>query len=446
MLKCQTFQTFFMKKILSMDKITIGSFLAAAGFFVIFEVIFFYKLIQVFDISHSYLVILYVIFSTLFLLSRPILAFFYKDKHGIFDLSGKSQSLPTVSFIIAGKNEEDSIYKTIKACMDSEYNGKFECIIVDDGSTDNTLAEMMRAKKDLSTRKNSVKVITFEKNKGKREGMVAGMQVARGELFVFIDSDSFIRKDALNHVVEHFMSDENVGAVSGNTLVENHDANLLTKMQSARYGISFDLFKSCESIFGAVTCCPGCFSAYRSEVVLRVAEDWRNRKVFGTTSTFGDDRSLTNFVLKENMKVIYCREAKASTIVPEEYQKFIKQQLRWKKSWIREGMFGAAYFMWKKHPIASVAFYINLIIPIVGPFIVLYGLFGKILSGEWVSTLLFCLSLSLMSLAYGFYHYAQTKHKDFLYSIPFTLFYSVVLVWQMPWAIIKLNDNSWGTR
>ena len=127
--------------------------------------------------------------------------------------------------------------------MDSEYNGKFECIIVDDGSTDNTLAEMMRAKKDLSTRKNSVKVITFEKNKGKREGMVAGMQVARGELFVFIDSDSFIRKDALNHVVEHFMSDENVGAVSGNTLVENHDANLLTKMQSARYGISFDLFK-----------------------------------------------------------------------------------------------------------------------------------------------------------------------------------------------------------
>lgn len=433
-----------MKKLLKFDSLTLSSFLAAAGFFVIFEIIFFYKLIQVFNVEHSGVVIAYVVLSTLFLLSRPIIAFFYKDIHKGIDIEGID--LPKVSFVIAAKNEEDSIYSTIKACMDSEYPGKFECVVVDDGSTDKTLFEMNRAKQDFSTRTHTIKVIAFDENKGKREGMASGLMAAKGDIVVFVDSDSFVKPDALLHIVEHFLEDPKIGAISGNTLVENHDTNLLTKMQSARYGISFDIFKSCESVFGAVTCCPGCFSAYRREILIDVLDSWRNRTVFGTKSTFGDDRSLTNFVLKKNWKVHYCRHAKATTIVPETYKKFIKQQLRWKKSWIREGLFGAAVFMWKKHPLASIAFYTNLIIPIVGPFIVLYGLYAKIIHGEWVATLLFCLSVSLMSLAYGFYHYAQTKHKDFLYSIPFTFFYSVVLVWQMPWAIIKLRDSSWGTR
>lgn len=427
------------------DKKQMFSFLAAAGFFILFEIVFLYKLIQIFKINHSPWVEFYVVLSTVFLLSRPIINLFYHDHHEHGELD-QFEKLPKVSIIIAGKNEEASIYETIESCMTSDYKGAFELIAVNDGSTDKTEQEMLRAKKDFETRKNPVQIISFSENRGKREGMYEGVKVARGEILVFIDSDSFVEKEAISTVVAHFLSDEKIGAVSGNTLVENYEENTLTKMQSARYGISFDVFKSCESVFNCVTCCPGCFSAYRTAAVREVIDAWKDRKVFNIPGTFGDDRSLTNFILKTGWKVIYCRQAVATTIVPDTYKQFIKQQLRWKKSWVREGLFGAAAFMWKKHPIAATSFYINLVIPFVGPIIVVMGLASKLIQGQWIYALIFCLSVSIMSLAYGLYHYSITKRKGFLYSIPFTLFYSVVLVWQMPWAIIRMGDTKWGTR
>ena len=75
----------------------------------------------------------------------------------------------------------------------------------------------------------------------------------------------------------------------------------------------------------------------------------------GSKGTFGDDRSLTNFVLKK-WGVVYCQKAIATTIVPEKFSIYLKQQLRWKKSWVREGLL-ASTFMWKvTHPLASLAF------------------------------------------------------------------------------------------
>ncbi len=421
-------------------------FLASLVFFIIFEFIFFYKLVQIFNVQHVVWIQVYMVLTTLFLLSRPIMTLFYKDDHTEYDIAkGDTKNLPKVSFIIAAKNEEDSIFRTIKTCVESEYKGETECIVVDDGSTDKTLDEMRRAAQELGTTRKKIEVVHFEVNQGKREGMYAGVKKANGDIFVFVDSDSFLKSDAVSHIVSHFLKDSRLGAVSGNTMVENRET-FLAKMQSARYSISFDIFKACESVFGAVTCCPGCFSAYRADVVLSVIEDWKNRQFFGSKATFGDDRSLTNFVLDTGWKVSYCRGAEATTVVPDNYRKFIKQQLRWKKSWIREGFFGAARFMWKQHPVASASFYVNLIIPIVGPFIVVSGLLLKIAGGEWQNVLFFVVSVSVLSFAYGLFTYSLTRQKDFIYAVPFTIFYSFFLVWQMPWAILKIKDTSWGTR
>ena len=337
------------------------------------HIIFIYKTTLIVTGSQMFAIRLYILLSGLFLLSRFLVILFYEDEH----LGGyKPKDYPSVSFVIAGKNEEESIYRTIKTCMDSDYPGLMECIAIDDGSTDNTHIEMQRIAKKYA-KSEGVQVIRFEKNRGKREAMAEGILAAKGEIVVFVDSDSFLSKHALRHLNEHFMADKKVAAVAGNTGVENEGTNLLTKMQSARYGISFDIFKACESVFGTVTCCPGCFSAYRRDVLLKVLNPWRNQMLFGTRSTFGDDRSLTNFVLRD-WKVVYCQKATAFTIVPDKYMKFIKQQLRWKKSWIREGV-KAASFIWRKNIIASTSFYTNLLLPIFSPVIVFYAIFIELM-------------------------------------------------------------------
>lgn len=379
----------------------------------------------------------YGIISGLFLLSRLIISYYYKDDH-----SKVYPRYPSVSFVIACKNEEDSIAKTIDTCLRSDYPGLMECVAVDDGSTDRTLEEMKRCQ---AFWKEKLKIIPFAKNRGKREAMAEGVLIVSNEIIIFVDSDSFPQPQAARLIVEHFMKDPKVAAVSGNSQVENINYNALTRMQSARYGTSFDIFKAAESVFGTVTCCPGCFSAYRKKAVMKVLDKWRNQMFFGTRSTFGDDRSLTNYILRNN-KVVYCRSAVATTIVPEEYKKFFKQQLRWKKSWIREGT-NSARFMWRKNPIASASFYCNLMIPLFAPVIafraiVVHGIFDQNL--PYLLTYIF--GLLTMSFLFGVFYYFISNNKYWWYMVPFTIMYTLFLNWQMPYAMFRLKDTRWGTR
>lgn len=353
----------------------------------------------------------------------------------------ESFEYPDVSFIIAAKDEEESIFKTIQACMESDYSAQMECIVVDDGSTDGTLKEMKRA--SVAFGGDKIKVLSFDKNKGKREAMSEGLLLSKNEIVVFVDSDSFIAKNALQILVHQF-SDQKVGAASGFTGVANHETNILTKMQSIRYAISFDIFKSSESYFGTVTCCPGCFSAYRKKAVMPVMNKWRYQMFMGTRSTFGDDRSLTNFVLK-NWKVVYSESARAITIVPDRYMKFLKQQLRWKKSWVREG-FVASSFMWRKHPFAALSFYINLILPTIGPLVVGWVLYMTIFSSSPQYLLIFLTGVVTMGALFGTYLSITQKEKYWFYMPLFSIFYTMVMIWQMPYAVLTLRKTHWGTR
>jgi len=273
--------------------------------------------------------------------------------------------LPTVSIIITAFNEEDAIYRTVECCYAIDYPAhKFKVIVVDDGSTDATLVEVSRAQ----VRWPELILDAFEKNKGKREAMAAGARLAKGEILVYVDSDSFLRRDSVSKIVQGF-ADPRVAAVAGHTEVANVTKNSLTRMQQARYYVAFRVIKAAESVFGTVSCCPGCFSAYRRTCVMEVLDTWLNQHFLGVQATFGDDRSLTNYLLRK-YQVIYSSDAVATTIVPEEHRKFLKQQLRWKKSWFRETLI-AATFMWKKPPLATVAFYAQLLFPIVAPILIL---------------------------------------------------------------------------
>lgn len=382
-----------------------------------------------------------VYWGGVFLLSRLPLAFLFSDEHTHAEAVLSDFNYPNVSFIIAAKNEEDSIFKTIETCMQSDYSAGIECIAVDDGSTDKTYAEMQRASEVFGEK--LVKAVTLGVNKGKREAMSEGVLMSKNEIIVFVDSDSFLAKDALRHLVHHF-ANQRVGAVSGNTGVANYGANLLTKMQSIRYAVSYDIFKAAESFFGVVTCCPGCFSAYRKAAILPVISGWRNQMFMGTRSTFGDDRSLTNFVLRK-WDVEYCQAAKAVTIVPEKYMKFLKQQLRWKKSWVREGSV-AASFMWRKHPVAALAFYTNLILPTLGPVVVGLVIFKSITLLNPTFFIAFVFGVTIMGFLFGGFLYLIQKERYWYFMPLFSIFYTIFMVWQMPYAVIRINDTKWGTR
>ena len=156
-----------------------------------------------------------------------------------------------------------------------------------------------------------------------------------------------------------------MGGVSGRTDVANTYTNSLTKMQSVRYYIAFRIMKAAEGYFDAVTCLSGPLSCYRKDLVLAHKEAWLHQTFLGQKATFGDDRSMTNFILRGH-RTTYQDTAICSTIVPNTHRMFLRQQMRWKRSWLRESPDCGSLYVEKGTVCRHFLLY-GILVPIIAP-------------------------------------------------------------------------------
>jgi hyaluronan synthase len=400
-------------------------------------------LIKVLNLQHlngGLLLLVYSLGVSLYLLSRFLVAHFYEIKDKQFD----PDYTPTVTFGVPSKNEAANIYETVMRIAEIDYpKDKFDVIVINDGSTDNTLAEMKRAKKDAEKLGVKVKVIDWKINQGKRHGMAACIKESKSELMLFVDSDSFIEKDTTRELIKYFQNPK-VGATTAHCYVANENTNILTKMQAVRYFVAFKAYKGAESVFGTVTCCSGSCSAYRREYIAPVIDQWLKQKFLGITCTYGDDRSLTNILLAAGYDALYAPKAKVYTFAPDNMKQYLKQQLRWKKSWFRECVRASA-FMWKRNPLMSVSFYLALILPLATPFVVLKALVWYPVSTGRLP-FYYIDGVILMCVIYGLYYRVYSNDRKWLVAIAGSAAYSIAMSWQLVYAIATIRDSRWGTR
>jgi hyaluronan synthase len=379
-------------------------------------------------------VFLYSLLVGFYLISRFVFAGLYRPPKPI-----PQDALPKVTIVIPAYNEEQHIVRTLTHAMEVAYPAdKLQVIAVDDGSTDRTLEAMHQAQ----ARYPELIVVEFDENKGKRLALAAGVNMATGDIIVFADSDSFLDPLAIRYIVEGF-ADPKIAAVCGTCEVENKWSNLLCKMQAVRYFLSFRVMKAAESLFQSVTCLSGPLSAYRREVLLQHLHDWVSQSYWGITATFGDDRSLTTTLLRRH-NIIYDTRAITATIVPEDYRMFMRQQMRWKRSWIRE-CFRASSFMWRKPPLMALSFYLGLILPILGPAIVFRAIIYVPLF-HLGSPLMYLFGILLMSMMMSLTYLYVKRSKLWIYGILFCFLYMFVVIWQLPWAMVTYMTSSWSTR
>lgn len=395
-----------------------------------------YKLYTVRNISDVDFFAFYGIAVTAYILSRFALAekFKYQKPGQVF--------LPSVSIIIPAYNEEKLIAQTLRHHVNSDYpNDQLEIIVVNDGSTDRTAEEVTRVIREHP--ETSIRLINFPQNQGKRCALAAGARAAAGEIIVTNDSDSFVHPDAVRKIVQP-LADHSIGGVTGHADVYNWEENLLTRIQYIRYFVAFRVYKAAESLYNSVICLSGCLAAYPKSVIMRFLDEWENQKFWGMRCTYGDDRGLTTFVLRTGLSAVYEPSAKTETVVPASFQAFWKQQLRWKKSWLRETYF-VGKFMWKKHPIMAISFYSNAFLTLFSFVIVLRVFF--ILPGLESSLPFFYLvGLALVAFVYLAYCNKHGIHQGWIFPILWSVLYALVLVWQIPIAFLTLRDSRWLTR
>lgn len=347
---------------------------------------------------------------------------------------------PSVAVVVPAYNEGESVVRTIEACLAQDYPPDLlQVIVVDDGSTDDTWSRIVRVAQANPTR---VRVQSLVGNQGKRAAMMHGARCTDSEIVVFIDSDSEPAPDGVGKIVQAF-ADETVGAASGLTHARNPDVNVLTRMQAARYLLSFQLLKAAESVVGAVTCCSGCFAAYRRDAIEPLLQDWAQQRFLGVACTYGDDRALTNRVIRAGHRSVYHSGALAVTDVPETWSTFFRQQLRWKKSWVREGPILLSH-LWRSRPVAFPFMLVAVLVGFVSPVIAVLSLaVAPSLTGEL--PIVYAAGLVAVALAYAVFHRSVSADGRWGWSMAATMFY-LAFSFQILWAMARVRDGRWGTR
>ena len=236
---------------------------------------------------------------------------YMKKKSSINQLK-KHNEKPFVSIIVPVYNKFDSIERTIKSVYNINYPKK-EIIIINDGSTDGSDRKCENLCKNLG-----IKFLNLKKNIGKALAMNEGIKIAKGEIIVTVDADSFPEKDSLNYLVPYF-ADKKIGAVAGTIKVSNHK-NFITFFQRLEY-FQQAFQRITQGFFGAVITTPGPLTAYRKSALEKI-NGFRN-------DTLIEDCDVSIRLHKAGYKVIAEDKAISNTIAPDSLKSLHKQRVRW---------------------------------------------------------------------------------------------------------------------
>ncbi|KAL7324006.1 hypothetical protein PS15p_210586 [Mucor circinelloides] len=173
---------------------------------------------------------------------------------------------------------------------------------------------------------------------------VIGVNPGFYEFVLMVDADTEVLPDSLNRMVSCFVNDAKIVGLCGETMLSNEKDTWVTMIQVYEYYISHHLAKAFESLFGSVTCLPGCFCMYRirsttrnqpllasNQVIKDYAENHVDTLHKKNLLHLGEDRYLTTLILKHfpNYKTKFTPDAACMTNAPDQWPVLLSQRRRW---------------------------------------------------------------------------------------------------------------------
>jgi cellulose synthase/poly-beta-1,6-N-acetylglucosamine synthase-like glycosyltransferase/peptidoglycan/xylan/chitin deacetylase (PgdA/CDA1 family)/spore germination protein YaaH len=229
-----------------------------------------------------------------------------------------------ISVVIAAYNEEKVIAETLRTLLATDYTGEIEVVVIDDGSTDQTAAEIERVARNESRIR-----IFQQENRGKARALQRGLAAAHHAIVVFLDADTQCQRDTLPRLLEPF-ADERIGAVSGHAKVGNL-RTFIARCQALEYTCGFNLDRRAYNRWQCITVVPGAISAARKEAI--------NEAGGLSLETLAEDTDLTLSLHRHRQRIVYVPDAIAWTEAPETVRALARQRSRW--------AYGTLQCLWK---------------------------------------------------------------------------------------------------
>lgn len=252
---------------------------------------------------------------------------------------------PPVSIVLPAYNEEEHIVKVVRSLLEVRYP-QHELVVVNDGSTDGTLAALTQAFSLVplpearyvglktkpvrqvyrSTVFPNLRVLD-KQNGGKGDALNAGINESRYPMIFAADGDSIYGADLLEEMIVPFLQDpETVGCGAAIRIV-NKKRGLVVKLQIIEY-----LRASLNSRFGwrlfnGIMCISGACALWKKDVLLAAGGY--------STDTIWEDAEMTMRVHncmragRRKYRIAFVPTGVCWTHVPENLQELAQQRMSW---------------------------------------------------------------------------------------------------------------------
>lgn len=410
------------------------------------------------------------------------------------------QKLPSVSIIAPAYNEEQTIIENIKCLLSLQYID-YEIIIVNDGSKDNTLANVVdyfglikvnkayeqhiecaqiRGIYQSENKAYSNLIIIDKENGGKADALNAGVNLSKKDLFLAIDVDCIIESDAILKMVKPFVDDyehvviasggviriaNSCEIVNGKIVKVNYPKNFWAKFQVLEYFRAFTLGRMAWSKLNGLLIISGAFGLFDRKRVLKVGG--YDKK------TVGEDLELVvrlrrymHEIEKKKYRVAFIPDPLCWTEVPESYKILSRQRNRWTRGAIETIRKHRSMLFNRKYGIIGMASYpywvfFEWLTPLIEFFGFIFLFFVVLFGGiSWqivILVLLFVMTFSVLFSsiaifieAYTYYKYRGAKYllkaylfiflEIFIYQ-PINMFFSLSGNFDY---FFKKNKKEWG--
>jgi cellulose synthase/poly-beta-1,6-N-acetylglucosamine synthase-like glycosyltransferase len=260
------------------------------------------------------------IFYVFVFLSVYVQVFFFvtflENRKKIITRSGKIvlKSYPEVTITVPCWNEESTVERTVLSLLNLNYpKDKLKILIIDDGSTDNTLSVINK----FAVHPN-IKIFSKE-NGGKYTALNLGLSNLETDFFGCLDADSFVDPESLVRIMSYFEQDPLAMAVAPSVAV-NNPKNIIQNAQKAEYNMGIYL-KKMLGFLGAINVTPGPLTIFR-------------KKVFDDLGPYRhghntEDMEIAYRMQKNGYKIEHCNDAYVYTTTPKTVRKLYRQRTRW---------------------------------------------------------------------------------------------------------------------
>lgn len=347
-----------------------------------------------------------------------------------------------VTVVVPVYNEDPATFAQCLMSLQTQTVRPAQVYVVDDGSFSRSSFELAQ---QFAAADPMFAVHRLDTNEGKRHAQAWGFRQATTSVVVTVDSDTVLHPEALAELVRPF-GDSRVSGVCGYARGLNRKRNLLTRLIDLRYTNSFLYERAAYSVLGSVLCSTGVLSAWRRDVVLENIDDYLEQRFMGTEVHYGDDRRLTAYGLRQG-RVVLQDSAIALTHVPERLSHFVRQQVRWNKSFFRESL-----LLLKQSRPTRVAWWLGgaeLAYWMVLTTMLLWSVAIRPIIQHTAPTWQYAAFVALMAYARSIRMIGDGGRLlplSFLLAPVYGFVNLVLLVPLRFYSLLRLRDGSWGTR